>query len=239
MDHFFALKHTFPLIKLLHSIPVQVVDGQPISSGPICFETAPIPMHVGNHTELLSFYIIYSPHFPVILGLSWLRLHNPYINWHTETITFLDSPPENPGLILTSLAQAQHNLAPPTIPSPSSPSDSPPTLQLPSVPSPGPSINLSPVLPKKYADFQDVFDKKEADTLPIHCPYDCNIDLLPGTQPPWGPIYGLTEPEQVALKTYIDEMLAKGFIQHSKSPAGAPVFFIKKKDDSLHLCVDY
>ena len=88
MDHSFAIKHGLPLIKLPHPIPVQVVDGQPISSGPIYLETTPIPMCVGNHTELLSFYIIYSPHFPVILGLSWLRLHNPYINWRTETIIF-------------------------------------------------------------------------------------------------------------------------------------------------------
>ena len=41
------------------------------------------------------------------------------------------------------------------------------------------------------------------------------------------------------LLQYVDEHLAKGFIQHSKSPAGAPVFFVKKKDGSLRLCVDY
>ena len=106
----------------------------------------------------------------------------------------------------------------------------------PSSVTPGP---LPAVLPEKYADFKDVFDKKNADTLPQHRPYDCTIDLLPGMQPPWGPIYGLTEPEQATLRQYIDEHLAKGFIQHSKSPAGAPVFFVKKKDGSLHLCVDY
>ena len=33
--------------------------------------------------------------------------------------------------------------------------------------------------------------------------------------------------------------LENGFIQHSKSPAGAPIFFVKKKDESLRLVVDY
>jgi hypothetical protein len=94
-------------------------------------------------------------------------------------------------------------------------------------------------LPAKYAAFQDVFDKVQASTLPEHRRYDCTIDLLPDTQPPWGPIYGLTEPEREVLKTYIEENLASGYIQHSKSPAGAPVFFVKKKDGSLRLCVDY
>ena len=38
---------------------------------------------------------------------------------------------------------------------------------------------------------------------------------------------------------YIDENLAKGFIRHSKSLAGAPILFVKKKDGSLQMCVDY
>ena len=41
------------------------------------------------------------------------------------------------------------------------------------------------------------------------------------------------------LKTYIEINLANGFIKPSKSPAGAPILFIRKKDDSLRLCVDY
>jgi len=95
------------------------------------------------------------------------------------------------------------------------------------------------VLQSKYSDFQDVFDKNKATSLPEHRSYDCTIDLQPDTTPPWGPIYGLSEPETKALQEYIKENLANGFIQHSKSPAGAPVFFVKKKDGSLHLCVDY
>ena len=49
----------------------------------------------------------------------------------------------------------------------------------------------------------------------------------------------MSEPELVALRTYLDENLRNGFIQPSKSPAGAPILFVKKKDGSLRLCVDY
>jgi hypothetical protein len=45
--------------------------------------------------------------------------------------------------------------------------------------------------------------------------------------------------ELKALKEYIQEHLANGFIRHSKSPAGVPIFFVKKKDGSLRLVVDY
>lgn len=99
---------------------------------------------------------------------------------------------------------------------------------------------VSPVaLPVKYAQYADVFDKAKADMLPPHRSYDCPINLQPGAEPPFGRIYSLSPREQVALKAYVEENLAKGFIRHSMSPAGAPVLFVKKKDGSLRLCVDY
>lgn len=94
-------------------------------------------------------------------------------------------------------------------------------------------------MPEKYKEHTDVFSKAMADILPEHRKYDCPVDLQEGAQPPFGPIYSLSPPELEALKTYIDENLAKGFIRPSSSPAGAPILFVKKKDGSLRLCVDY
>jgi hypothetical protein len=91
---------------------------------------------------------------------------------------------------------------------------------------------------EKYKDFVDVFEKNNADQLLEYRPYDCPIDLEEGHSPPFGPIYGLSEPELQALCDYLTENLGKGFVQHSKSPAGAPILFVKK-DGSLRLCVDY
>lgn len=56
---------------------------------------------------------------------------------------------------------------------------------------------------------------------------------------PFGPIYNLSETELEALREYLDENLKKGFIRPSESPAGAPILFVKKKDGSLRMCVDY
>ena len=96
------------------------------------------------------------------------------------------------------------------------------------------------VFPGKYSEFAAVCEKKSVDSLPPHRPYDFSIDLQPGKQPPYGPIYSLTEAELCALRHYIDDNLAKGFIRHSKSPASAPILFTEKKSDkSLRLCVDY
>ena len=54
-------------------------------------------------------------------------------------------------------------------------------------------------LPDRYKEYQDVFEKKNADMLPQHQPYDYGIDLQEGTQPPFGPIYSLSQNELTAL----------------------------------------
>ena len=108
-----------------------------------------------------------------------------------------------------------------------------------STPSIGYLSTLEDTPPFPYTDFSYVFEKQNVDRLPEHHAYDCPINLQEGVCAPFGPIYGLSEPELEALRTYLDENLEKGFIQPSKSPAGAPILFVKKKDGSLRLCVDY
>ena len=94
-------------------------------------------------------------------------------------------------------------------------------------------------VPKAYHKFADVFSKVKVDSLPEHRPYNLKITLEEGTQPPLGPIYSLSTMELEALWTYLDKNLASGTIRLSKSPFGVLILFVKKKDGSLRLCVDY
>ena len=102
-----------------------------------------------------------------------------------------------------------------------------------------PEPELLKSLPSEYSDFVSLFSPATSELLPEHRPYDISIELQPGTSPPWGPIYALSNPELEALKKYLDEELAKGFIRPSKSPAAAPIFFVKKKSGELRPVVDY
>ncbi len=99
-------------------------------------------------------------------------------------------------------------------------------------------MDLSNV-PSEYRDLKGVFSKSRAASLPPHCPYDCAIDLLPGTSPPKGKLYSLSAPEREAMEKYISDSLAAKIIRPSSSPAGAGFFFVKKKDGSLRPCIDY
>ena len=94
-------------------------------------------------------------------------------------------------------------------------------------------------IPEEYHDFADVFSKAKADTLPPHRPYDLKIDLEEGSSPPVGTLYSLSQSEVLALREFIDEHVRIGFIRPSNSPHGAPVLFVRKKDGSLRLCVDF
>ena len=94
-------------------------------------------------------------------------------------------------------------------------------------------------VPSEYHKFANVFSKTKAKTLPLHHPYDLKINLEEDAQPPVSSIYSLSASEQEALKDFIEENLNTGFIQPVSSLHGAPVLFVKKKDGSLRLCVDF
>jgi len=91
----------------------------------------------------------------------------------------------------------------------------------------------------KYHEFTDVFSKTKAEDFTPHHPYNLKINLEGGTQPLVGPIYFLSAYEQEALGKFIEENLNTGFIQPTLSLHSTPVLFVKKKDGSLHLYVDF
>ena len=84
-----------------------------------------------------------------------------------------------------------------------------------------------------------MFAKEDFDILPEHCKWDHAIELTPGAEPKSSKVYPLSPLEQVELDAFLEENLRTGRIRPSKSPMAAPVFFIKKKDGSLHLVQDY
>ena len=65
------------------------------------------------------------------------------------------------------------------------------------------------------------------------------IDVIPGTTPISKAAYRMAPTELKELKLQLQELLDKGFIRPSFSPWGAPVLFVKKKDGTMRLCIDY
>src|SRR4030081_1321835 len=88
-------------------------------------------------------------------------------------------------------------------------------------------------------EFKDVFPDKLPCGLPLERTVDHVIDLIPRAQPTYKDIILLTKEELVEVKAQLDHLLEQGFICISKSPYSTPVLFIKKKDRSLRMCIDY
>ena len=87
-------------------------------------------------------------------------------------------------------------------------------------------------------EFPDVFPD-DITGLPPNREVEFTIDLIPGTEPISIPPYRMAPAELRELKAQLEELLCKGFIRPSISPWRAPVLFVKKKDESLQLCIDY
>ena len=95
-------------------------------------------------------------------------------------------------------------------------------------------------VPWQYRDYHSVFDGQYSDELPPHRSFDHAIDMVERREPPWGPIYVLSEKELEVFRTYLTDMLTSGKICSSKSSAGAPIFFVPKKEGGgLRLRVNY
>ncbi|GJS94462.1 putative reverse transcriptase domain-containing protein [Tanacetum coccineum] len=87
-------------------------------------------------------------------------------------------------------------------------------------------------------DFSEVFPE-DLPGLPPARPVEFQIDLIPGAAPVARAPYRLAPSEMKELSEQLQELFDKGFIRPSSSPWGAPVLFVKKKDGSFRMCIDY
>ena len=87
-------------------------------------------------------------------------------------------------------------------------------------------------------EFPEVFPK-DLPGLPPTRQVEFQIDLVPGAAPVARAPYRLAPTELQELSNQLSELAEKGFIRPSSSPWGAPVLFVKKKDGTFRMCIDY
>ena len=88
-------------------------------------------------------------------------------------------------------------------------------------------------------EYRDVFPDELPPGLPPRREVDHKIELTPGAQPTSRPTFRMSAWELGELKKQLEELTKSGFIQPSKSPFGAPILFVKKKDGTMRMCIDY
>ncbi len=174
------------------------------------------------HEETITFLVLEGPTVYIILGHAGLTLHSPEVRWELCVIThWCEFWQQN---CLTTVPKLRSSPIPAQLSS---------TL----VESPEPAQVHT--ITSDYAAFQDVFSMQAATRLPPHRPWDCAIDLLPGTKLPKGRVYPLSILECKAMGDYIQEAQRQVFIQPSTSPVASSCCFVGKKDGGLRPCIDY
>ena len=90
----------------------------------------------------------------------------------------------------------------------------------------------------RNSEFRDVFSD-EIPVLPPKRDIDFKIELVPGAELVSKTPYRMSTPKMLELKMQLQELLEKKYIKPSVSPCGAPILFVKNKDGTLRLCIDY
>lgn len=99
--------------------------------------------------------------------------------------------------------------------------------------------SMHPSASKLVQEYSDVFPSDLPVGLPPRRAVDHKIELESGAAPAFRGVIRLSTFELDELKKQLQDLTDHGFIQPSKSPWGAPVLFVKKKDGTFRLCIDY
>ena len=87
--------------------------------------------------------------------------------------------------------------------------------------------------------YKDVLTNELPQELPPKREVDHKIEVIPRSEPPSKAPYQLNQKELLELKKQLNDLLSKGYIRPRKSPYGASVLSMDKKDGKLHICIDY
>ena len=173
IDTKFAQHHLVPLVSKTQPRQATLATGDPAPS--ILKMTQLLDLHIGKHSETLSLDALPLA-YPVILGIPWLRKHNPQINWPKNTLCFSSNyckiqcgSPE--GIVIEGVP-AQFQSCPSLAPAEAA-FPLPLSLTLLSE-----SQSGQPKLPAQYSSYQDVFSKSKSEELPPERrQFDCAIEL--------------------------------------------------------------
>jgi hypothetical protein len=171
-----------------------------------------VPIQLGSHMIKTTLLVLGLENVDIILGTNWMTRHQVVLDVASRIVE-INSP------IYGSF-----------------------TLFLPSQDSTQSCAFAMTELPLKKIpvvyEYADVFPD-ELPGMPPDRDIEFTIELQPGTTPISKRPYRMPPAELVELKKQLQELVDKGFIRPSTSPWGCPALFVKKKDESLRLCIDY
>ena len=239
-------------------------------------------------SEQLELHMLDMPRYDLILGLPWLKQHNPHCDWRRRLITieqeqrFIQIEAQRTNDEYEHEPEHEHDEQPGTnertnelTPQPNT-NERVPARQLRmrlnlisrsevkrairthqmnpdesfvllvrqaaatnTTPEPEKNNDIDARTKQMLDEYRDVFPDELPRELPPKRTHDHRIEIFPDAQPVYKTTYRMSPSELTELKKQLDELLELGLIRPSVSPYGAPVLFVRKKDGSKRLCIDY
>ena len=234
--HSFASKHfldrsqikTQPLEGRMR---VSLPAGDPLFSGRVVRDSRVL---IGGQEFPADLVALYMRDFDVVLGMDWLSRHRATLDFYKKEVKF-----HRPGKLEVKFRGIRRELSSNIISAMAAQRMLRKGRQgylayVVETEKEGILVDEIPVV----REFPNVFPDDIAG-LPPDGEVEFTIDLIPGTKTISIPPYRMALAELRELKAQLEELLSKGFIRPSISPWGAPVLFVKNKDGSLRLCIDY
>ncbi|GKV24657.1 hypothetical protein SLEP1_g34241 [Rubroshorea leprosula] len=227
----YALKRALPVDTSDCELHVDTSLGGMMTTRDVC---RIMNIYIDGRQLSASLFVLDISDFDIILGMDWLSKHFASIDYHRKWVIF--NIPGEPEFSF----QGSGSFAPPMLIS---------TLQAQKYPVNGcqgflVSVTDASSVTSRLEDipvvreFPDVFPE-DLPGLPPDREVEFAIDLVPGTGPISKAPYRMAPTKLKELKIQLKELLEKGFIRPGVSPWGAPVLFVKKKDGSMRLCINY
>ncbi|EUC55812.1 Transposon Tf2-1 polyprotein [Rhizoctonia solani AG-3 Rhs1AP] len=194
-------------------------------------------MNIEGHLEEIECHIADIGNHQVVLGTSWLKTHNPSIDWKKHKLQFNSSYCSKHCLPKPQILKL-HTLETEDLDSFTHHNQDWFAAYTSKIQE-QPKRTLEEIIPPQYHSWKGVFLEKDTAHLPPHRPYDIKIELLPGAKIKHGPIYSTGPKEDKELRKTLTCQLEAGLIVPSTLSMASPIIFVKKKNGKLCLCVDY
>jgi hypothetical protein len=191
-------------------------------------------LNLGEFVTRANLYVTILGSYDVVIGMDWLESHEAILNCKTKWLSLVDDEGQRHVIVGWNQGVSLRFIS---------------SLQLRKSMRKGCKLYAILALNEKgvaeglehlpvVREFADVFPE-ELPGMPPERELEFTIDLKPGTEPIARTPYRMSTPELQELRMQLKELLDLGLIRPSVSPWGAPVIFIRKKDGSWRLCIDY
>jgi len=241
MDQKITAKYRFRLQKLERPIVVRNVNGKNNSAGAITHQME-MNKYYKSHVERIRMDIYDLEKTDVILGMLWLQVYNPEINWEMEEVKItrcLSLCGRNTKLKEEKRIKKRKRVA---------------TLEEEKIMRwtvdnkedwkrekevAADHRKIKEIVPQKFLKWKKIFGKVESERMLTRKVWDHTIDLKEIFKPKKGRIYLLFKNKKEEVQNFIEDQLRKGYIRLSKSPQILLVFFVSKKDREKSMVMDY